>query len=820
MKMKTKIVFTVVPAMIIGIISINIAFGLFFQKFILQSESDKIHASADHIVSYLDVKTANYAGTVNDWAHWDDTFHFIENSNEDYIDLNLTESAMGSINISFMIFLNSDEMITHQLFYDSDEGVKTDFPTNLLENIDFAINFSRLAEDTSGIINIGDGYYFVASSYITDSLEKENANGTLIIGRLLDHSTIAQLEKTSGFNISSINVLNDLNRLNERDDYNVIEIDYDETANDSIYVELIIPNDYDLNYSIAISMAMQRDLYKNGMKQALYFAYINTFSSLVFSIAIFLLLGKFITKPFTRLINDVKTIDLKNNQIHTIPEDGLDEFSFLRKSINVLMKNIVSNQSELIESREEFHTTLLSIGEGIITVDKDSKIKFMNPVAQEMTGWQLKDALNEQLETVFIIFDEARNETAMSLADSVFETEDTIKSINNLLLIRKDGGTLDIKVTAAPIKDQNGTIFGCVLAIGDITENKKKQKHIEYLSYRDTLTGAFNRRFYDMKMKELELKENFTASIVNIDVNGLKLINDAFGHEYGDSLLIKVAECIEKSIRTEDMLCRIGGDEFVVLLPNTGSNDVMSIITRIQTTVEKESIENIPVSISSGWATKQQKNEKMESVFKRAEDMMYHIKSAENKSQRYQTIQIIMKTLFEKNPREEAHSRRVSDLCLRIGKHMEMNSSEIKNLQTGGLLHDIGKIGIANNYLEKAGTLNEEEWFEIKKHSQISHNILSSVNDYGPLADIVLYHHERWDGKGYPSGLIGEEIPLESRIIALADAFDIITSDTPHSRGVEETVALEIIQSEAGKQFDPNIVKIFLEMVMSHGKVC
>ncbi len=812
LKMKTKILLTILPVLIISIVTINLSFGLFFQNFILESEMDKIHVSANSISTYLNELSKNYLGTVNDWAHWDDTYNFIENSSENYVYYNLTASTMQSLNINFMIFINSDDTIMYQVYYNSNEEIISDLPSNILENRDSLIDFSSIGDDTSGILNIGNDYYFIATSHVTDSLEMKNANGILIIGREIDGNIIDQMEKVSGFSISDINKLDNINRLSESDASHIIEIKYDEILSNPVNVEVTIRNNYDLSSSIVLSMIMPRTVFLRGMKQILDFSLFNTFVSLVISLIIFLLVGKFITKPFVSLINDVKSIDVNNPEMHKIPESGKDEFAFLRKSINSLMLKLKSSQAKLIKSREEMYSTLLAIGEGIITVDQSNNIDFINLVAEKMTGWKLEEALNKSLNTVLVI--EIKGEPAVDLLSEVLETKEIVKFSNDTRVILKNGNVLDVEITAAPIKDQNGKIIKCVFVINDITEKIKKQRYIEYLSYQDVLTGLYNRSFYEEKLNEFEVKEYAFASLIIIDLDGLKLTNDAFGHETGDRLLIKVAECIKKSVRNDDMVCRIGGDEFVVILSKTESMEIIQIINRIHTVIEKEKIKNMPISISSGWATQQQHGEKMDSVFKRAEDMMYHNKSTAKKSQRHQIIQIIMKTLFEKNPREEAHSNRVSDLCTRIGEYMNLDISGIKNLQTAALLHDIGKIGIDNHCLNKTGPLNKEEWLEIKKHSQIGHNILSSANEYGPLADIVLHHHERWDGNGYPTGLKGEEIPLESRIIALADAYDAMISDRPYRSGMKEAEALLIIENESGKQFDPEIVRIFLEKVI------
>jgi len=180
---------------------------------------------------------------------------------------------------------------------------------------------------------------------------------------------------------------------------------------------------------------------------------------------------------------------------------------------------------------------------------------------------------------------------------------------------------------------------------------------------------------------------------------------------------------------------------------------------------------------------------------------------------RNRTLEVIMKALFEKNLRERQHSIRVSQLCEAIGNALALSDVDIHELRTAGLMHDIGKIIIEDQILEKPGSLNELEWREIRRHSETGYRIMSSVNELSPLAKYVLAHHERWDGKGYPHGLKGEEIPLAARIIAIADAYDAMTSARPYRSALSREAAIEELKRNAGTQFDPDIVKVFAEIV-------
>lgn len=181
---------------------------------------------------------------------------------------------------------------------------------------------------------------------------------------------------------------------------------------------------------------------------------------------------------------------------------------------------------------------------------------------------------------------------------------------------------------------------------------------------------------------------------------------------------------------------------------------------------------------------------------------------------RGKTIHAIIRALYEKNKREEQHSNRVSLLCKRMGLELGFTEGDINELKTVGLLHDIGKIAIDENILNKHGKLNAAEWEEIKRHTDIGYRILSTVNDMSEIANYVLHHHERWNGTGYPKGLKGQEIPFVSRIIAIADAYDAMTSERSYRLARSEDIAIKELQKNAGIQFDPQLVNIFIEKVL------
>jgi len=438
----------------------------------------------------------------------------------------------------------------------------------------------------------------------------------------------------------------------------------------------------------------------------------------------------------------------------------------------------------------------------------------LNRVAEFLTGWTQEAARGRGIEEVVNIVNEFTREKGENIVEKALESGMRLEFVNHTILISKEGIERPIEESAAPIVQENGEIIGVVLVFRDFSDKRQKQQKIEYLSYHDQLTGLYNRRFYVEELKRLDTKRNLPLTIVMGDVNGLKLINDSFGHVMGDELLKKVAEVITKGCRVDDIIARLGGDEFVIILPKTDAFETEQIIERINDLSLKEKVGAINISISFGWETKKHEIERIEEIFTKAEDHMYKKKLFESPSMRKKTISAIISTLNEKNQKEEQHSQIVSALCKSMGEVLGLSEHKIEELKAVGLLHDIGKIAIDEKILNKLGRLTDGEWEEIKRHPEIGYRILKTVNDMSDMADYVLYHHERWDGKGYPKGLKGDGIPFVSRIITIVDAYTAMTSDRSYRTGLPEKVGIEELEKNAGIQFDPELVSVFIEKVL------
>jgi diguanylate cyclase (GGDEF)-like protein len=304
-------------------------------------------------------------------------------------------------------------------------------------------------------------------------------------------------------------------------------------------------------------------------------------------------------------------------------------------------------------------------------------------------------------------------------------------------------------------------------------------------------------------------------TIICADLDGLKLVNDTMGHDRGDLLLRTAANILTQSFPDSVILCRVGGDEFAVIAPQTDAERAAALVKNAKAVLSElnASVGAIPLDISFGVATAATSETSLTALYKQADDLMYKDKLHRHAGNRSRIVQSLLTALSERDYIAEGHAQRLSELCHNMGNRVNLTPAQMADLLLLAQVHDLGKVGIPDAILNKAGPLDKEEIANMQRHPEIGFRIAMSSPDLAPVAHLILRHHEKWDGSGYPLGLKGESIPIECRILAIIDAFDAMTNDRPYRKAASKGAAVEEIRRHAGSQFDPYLAGLFVEIV-------
>ncbi|MGG7171839.1 sensor domain-containing diguanylate cyclase/phosphohydrolase [Clostridium neonatale] len=466
-----------------------------------------------------------------------------------------------------------------------------------------------------------------------------------------------------------------------------------------------------------------------------------------------------------------------------------------------------------IISKEESITEIIldSLQAGIFYKDRELGYLYTNK--------KFDDLLSKDKESII----ENKNPLNESICESknrfiqedkkVFETKKTVKKEEKIEL--GNGENLYTEIIKTPVLNDNNEVSGIIGLLLDITDRKKIEKKLKYLSYTDILTKVYNRTCFEEKAKKIFKEENLPMGIIMGDTNGLKIVNDTLGHEEGDELLKLTTKVLKDVCKENELIFRIGGDEFAIIIPKAKENECETLIKNIIDSCNNYKHDLIKISIALGYSVTYDLDKSIYDTLKEAEDMVYRKKLLEKNSFNSSVISSLQATLQEKSLETKAHTERVVENSIKIGERLSLPLSVMDELILVAKLHDIGKIGINESILLKLDNLTEEEFGIIKSHTEKGYRIIKAANHLESVAKGVLTHHERWDGNGYPLKLKEDKIPLIARIVSVADAYDVMTTNRVYKNALSKDEAIRELKKNSGKQFDPNIVKVFIECLES-----
>lgn len=489
-------------------------------------------------------------------------------------------------------------------------------------------------------------------------------------------------------------------------------------------------------------------------------------------------------------------------EVHVVKVNNYDsEISSIVTLIDVTWR--VGVKKEIIKQKNMLNSIIDAIPESIFFKDVNSKYLGCNLAFEELFDVKREEIIGKGNEVLALSKDEAEN--FVTKDKEVLETGKCIK-VESIHTYKN--GKVFLEDIKAPIFGEGNEIIGVVGTSRDITERKKLEDKLTYLSYRDKLTGLYNRTYFDKVSEEYNKNKEDIISIIMGDMNGLKIVNDSLGHLEGDRFIVEISKIIKKVVKDKGEVVRWGGDEIVIILKGTDKDKAIEISEDISNECLLANHKPVPLSISLGVSSGKGKN--INELITEAEKEVYKNKLLNDATIRKATINSIKRNIYN-NDESKKRIKRMVKLANKIGEEMKLSKNEMDNLRLVVKLHDIGKIGISYEILEKGNNLTKEEIELIKLHTEKGYRILQADKDLSHIASAVLTHHERWDGKGYPLGLAGNSIPFCARVVYLLNAYDYMINGKDEKISEEE--AIEVIKKESGKKFDPRLVKVFLRVL-------
>ena len=458
-----------------------------------------------------------------------------------------------------------------------------------------------------------------------------------------------------------------------------------------------------------------------------------------------------------------------------------------------LKKKVEQKTKELQESEKRFKALAEYSTDIIMRFDKNYRHLYVNPAVKQITDLTLKEFIGKTSRE--LDFPDYLSEKLEKGIDRVFNK----KASHDFEFEYKDRWYNLSLMPEFSEKNEKKYVSAVITSARDITQLKKTQQKIKYQSFHDSLTGLYNRTYYNNKLSYYKKEKHLPLGFVLADINGLKLTNDILGHIKGDKLIKVIANILKESSSKKDLVVRIGGDEFLILVPNTDKKEIKKIHSKIKKKCENTKDSPIKPSVAIGCCIKYKSDKSFDTVFKEAEDKMYENKMSESENTHNTILDSLKDIIFEKTDETYEHIEFLKQKCIELGNALNLSETKMDSLKLLAESKDLGKIGLNNSH--------EKE----DRHIEIGYKIAKSSSKLNQISDAILAHHEKWDGTGYPKGLKGKEIPLNARIIYIVEFYYKLVK----KEGIEkEKDIVKKIKEKSGKLFDPEIAEVFIKEVL------
>lgn len=761
-------------------------------------------------ISKSDLKSMTAVAT--DWAMWDATWNYVADRNPAYVAENMTEDTLQYLGLNFIaVFDDAGACVCGN--FNGPDGWLQDVPPELAQAIAGVPGVLRMGggkEPHSGLARLPVTMYALASSPVLPSSGEGEVRGTVVMGRVLDQSWVSSLSERSRLPVTLISAgdlpagsrtleatLSTGERiLVERHDYKTL----------STCVPLIGPEGDPIAY---LRAGFPRWIFRQMM--------IGTLNSVIaLGIA-----GAFLVFYLMKVQDEAVLSRLSSLAANLLPGSAAggqppatagprahrDELAVVTSALRDMQGKLESS-SQALQNQEHLLRLLATNSKDIIyrlALLPEARFEYISPAVASITGYSQEEVYRDPELLMSTLHPEDRVIVAGAL-----DRRQLMRRSATLRFFTKDHRIVPLEQIVTPILGKDGRLEAVEGIARDVSDRINMEEELRYMNLHDPLTGLYNRTYFERELAALKEKD-FPVAIVSADVDGLKLINDTLGHAEGNALLKDYARLMSGVFGDADFVARTSGSEFAAVLTVSGAENAKSLCEDLEISLKGFNLGkgSPPLGVSIGVGVAASPSH-IPGALSHADTGMYEDKLRRRAGAARSIVKYLVTALGAKDWVSAGHTTRVSDTCLKLGRALGLPGRELEELEILAQVHDLGKARIPETVLSRAGPLTANEWKQLQQHVVAGYRIANASLELSSVSDLILHHHEWWDGSGYCAGLRGQDIPLACRILSIADAFDAMTDNRPYRRAMSVTDAVSELKRGAGRQFDPRLVDLFI----------